>query len=224
MTACISAEGLLRESFLSGDRRRSLSFATETERVSQGNERDFDPLERRAIEATRAGERGSYDYLVEKYMRRVVSIAWGVVRNTQDAEDLAQEAFVKAFQSIGRFKEGEPFGPWIYRIVTNLSLDLLKHRKRFPQEELPESARATRRDEADLPAMTCELAIRIDRAIESLPEMQRVVSRLHLVEQFEYSEIAAMMGLSEGTIRSHLSLARAKLRDHLADLHEDSHE
>src|SRR5262245_33607130 len=83
-----------------------------------------DPIEQRAIEAVKSGHAGSYDYLVSKYIKRVVSIAWGIVRNSADAEDLGQEAFVRAFQTIDRFKSGEPFGPWIYRIVTNLSLDV----------------------------------------------------------------------------------------------------
>jgi RNA polymerase sigma-70 factor (ECF subfamily) len=183
-----------------------------------------DPLERRSIQAIKSGDPGPYDYLVSKYMKRVVSIAWGIVRNAHDAEDLAQDAFVKAYQSIDRFKSGEPFGPWIYRIVTNLSLDVLKHRKRFRHEELKESEPAARRDRADLQAMAGELAERIDRAIESLPEMQRVVARLYLVEQFEHPQIAKMMKLSEGTVRSHLSLARKKLKDQLADLHGGSHD
>jgi RNA polymerase sigma-70 factor (ECF subfamily) len=183
-----------------------------------------DPLERRSIESVQGGDPSSYDYLVSKYRKRVVSIAWGIVRNAHDAEDLAQEAFVKAYQTMGRFKTGEPFGPWIFRIVTNLSLDVLKHRKRFRQEELSELEPAERRDRADLPAMASELASRIDRAIESLPEMQRIVARLYLVEEFGHPEIAVMTGLSEGTIRSHLSLARRKLKDQLADLHEGSHE
>lgn len=179
-----------------------------------------DPLEMRAIAAVKGGDPAAYDYLVSKYMKRVVSIGWGLVRNLHDAEDLAQEAFVKAFQTIGRFKSGEPFGPWIYRIVTNLSLDLLKHRKRVRLEELSEHAPAARRDQADLPATVNEIGARIDRAIESLPEMQRVVTRLHLVEGFEHFEIASMMGLSEGTVRSHLSLARGKLKEKLSDLYE----
>src|SRR5436305_7678397 len=73
-----------------------------------------DPLERRAVEQVKAGDRGAYDYLVSKYHKRVVSIAWNIVRNAHDAEDLAQEAFVKAFENIGRFRAGEPFGPWIF--------------------------------------------------------------------------------------------------------------
>jgi RNA polymerase sigma-70 factor (ECF subfamily) len=183
-----------------------------------------DPIEARAIAAVKAGDAASYDYLVSKYMKRVVSIAWGVVRNAADAEDLAQEAFVKAFESISRFKTGEPFGPWIYRIVTNLGLDVMKHRKRFRHEEITDAAPAERRDRTDLPAIANELASRIDQAIETLPEMQRLVARLYLVEELGHSEIAAIMGLSEGTVRSHLSLARGKLKEKLADLHGGSND
>ena len=176
-----------------------------------------DVLESQAIAATKSGDREAYDYLVGKYMKRVMSIAWGIVRNGADAEDLAQEAFVKAFQSMDRFRSEEPFGPWIYRIVTNLALDVMKHRTKFRHEELTDSQPAGRRDGADLAAVTSEMGRRIDRAIESLPEMQRVVARLFLVEQFEHAEIAIMTGLTEGTVRSHLSLARGKLREQLAD-------
>lgn len=197
-----------------------LIFAVQDEATTTSTPANDDPIERRAIEAVKNGDAGSYDYLVSKYMKRVVSIAWGIVRNAADAEDLAQEAFVRAFQTIDRFKSGEPFGPWIFRIVTNLSLDVMKHRGRFRHEELSEEEPAARRDRADLPAMTSELGHRIDDAIESLPEMQRIVARLFLVEQFEHAEIAAMTGLSAGTVRSHLSLARSKLRDKLADLYE----
>jgi RNA polymerase sigma-70 factor (ECF subfamily) len=181
---------------------------------------EADPNEQRAIAAVKSGDAGSYDYLVSKYMKRVVSIAWGIVRNADDAEDLAQEAFVKAYQTIERFKSGEPFGPWIYRIVTNLSLDVLKHRQRFRHEELTDSHPAARGDRADLAAVSNQLASRIDAAIQSLPEMQRIVARLFLVEHFEHAEIAGMTHLSEGTVRSHLSLARAKLRERLGDLYE----
>ena len=178
-----------------------------------------DPVETRAVAAVKSGDRDAYEYLVSKYGKRVVSIAWGIVRNAHDAEDLAQEAFVKAFESIGRFRSGDPFGPWIYRIVTNLSLDVMKHRRRFRHEAVADSEPAARRDDADIPALSNELDRRIDAAIESLPEMQRIVARLYLVEQFEHAEIAKMTGLAEGTVRSHLSLARRKLQQDLADLY-----
>jgi RNA polymerase sigma-70 factor (ECF subfamily) len=182
---------------------------------------DDDPLEARAIALLQDGDTSASDYLVSKYLRRVVGIAWGIVRNAHDAEDLAQEAFVKAIESIGRFRAGEPFGPWIYRIVTNLSLDVMKHRRKFRHEELAESEPAARRDGTALRAETNELAQRIDAAIESLPDMQRIVARLHLVEQFEHAEIAEMTSLSEGTIRSHLSRARTKLKEQLGDLYDE---
>lgn len=183
---------------------------------------DEDLLEVRAIARVQQGDAEAYDYLVQKYLRRVVSIAWGVVRNAHDAEDLAQEAFVKAYQSVNRFRAGEPFGPWIYRIVTNAALDTMKHRNKFRHEAIAETEPAARRDDATLPAMSNELAQRIDMAIEELPEMQRIVARLHLVEEFDHQEIAGMTDLSEGTVRSHLSLARKKLREKLADLYGDA--
>lgn len=182
---------------------------------------DDDPLEARAVARVQQGDAEAYDYLVGKYLRRVVSIAWGVVRNAHDAEDLAQEAFVKAYESIGRFRAGEPFGPWIYRIVTNKALDVVKHRTKFRHEELEATEPAARRDDTELPALSSEIARRIDAALAGLPDMQRLVARLHLVEQFDHDEIAAMTGLSDGTVRSHLSLARKKLKEKLADLYGD---
>src|SRR2546423_1616829 len=116
-----------------------------------------DAAEGMAIAAVKAGDESQYSYLGSKYMKRVVSIAWGIVRNAHDAEDLAQEAFVKAYQSIGRFHDDQPFGPWIYRIVTNLALDVVKHRQRYRQEELSDTEPASRRDRADLPAATNEM-------------------------------------------------------------------
>ena len=209
MTIAATLRGGLGSGSLAVDR---LSFAKVTTQD--------DPLERRAVERVKGDDPAAYDYLVSKYMKRVVSIAWGIVRNAADAEDLAQEAFVRAYETIGRFKSEQPFGPWIFRIVTNLGLDVLKHRRRFRDEELTDSAPAARRDRADLPAVSGQIGERIDAAIESLPQMQRIVARLHLVEEFEHPEIAEMMGISEGTVRSHLSLARGKLKGRLADLYE----
>lgn len=183
-----------------------------------------DSLEVAAIAGTKSGWPEAYEYLVTKYLKRVISVAWGIVRNPDDAEDLAQEAFVRAYENIERFRTGDPFGPWIYRIVTNLSLDVVKHRSRVRQEALSELEESERRDRADLPARSNEIASRIDHALQSLPEMQGLVARLHLVEEFSHTEIAEMLNLNEGTVRSHLSLARRKLREQLADVYGGSDE
>ena len=179
-----------------------------------------DPLEARVIARVQDGDAEAYDTLVSKYLRRVVAIAWSITRNAHDAEDLAQEAFVRAYENIGRFRLGEPFGPWVGRIVTNLALDVMKHRRKFRHEELAGTEPAARRDDADVAAVSNDIASRIDAAIEELPEMQRLVARLHLVEELEHAEIAAMTGLSDGTVRSHLSHARTKLKEKLADLYD----
>jgi len=181
-----------------------------------------DPFETRAIAAARGGDADAYDFLVQAYSRRVLSIAIGLVRNRADAEDLAQEAFVKAFETLHRFREGKPFGPWIYRIVTNLALDLLKRKARRDESRNVDATDtiATRRDDADRALTTRELAGRIDEAIESLPPIQRAVARLLLVEEFSHGEVAEMIGLRESTVRSHLALARAKLREALGDMRE----
>ncbi len=181
---------------------------------------DDDPPEARVIARVQSGDAEAYDILVSKYLRRVVAIAWSITRNAHDAEDLAQEAFVKGFQNIGRFRTSEPFGPWIGRIVTNLALDVMKHRRKFRHEELAETQTAARRDDADVAAMSNDIASRIDAALDELPEMQRLVARLHLIEEMSHAEIAAVTGLSDGTVRSHLSLARTKLKQKLADLYD----
>ena len=181
---------------------------------------DSDPVlldadERRAIDAVKNGEPDAYEVIVARYSKRVHSIAWGIVRNSAEAEDLAQEAFVRAYRQIGRFRGDRPFGPWIFRIVTNLAIDIVRRRTRYPETTVDADA-------VDLPYASPEwndLQSRIDGAIESLPDMQRVVARLYLVEGFSHDEIAEMTSLTTGTIRSHLSHARKKLQNQLRDLY-----
>jgi RNA polymerase sigma-70 factor (ECF subfamily) len=96
----------------------------------------------------------------------------------------------------------------------------VKHRAKFRNVELEDVEHADRRDEADMTASSNEIAKRIDAAIDELPEMQRLVARLHLVEEMDHQQIAAITGLSDGTVRSHLSHARTKLKQKLADLYD----
>ncbi|MGH9456525.1 MAG: RNA polymerase sigma factor [Thermoanaerobaculia bacterium] len=177
-----------------------------------------DPLEARAIASARRGDPAPFDYLVTKYARRVASAAWTITGSGDLAEELAQEAFVRAFRSIRKFREGEPFGPWIVRIVTNLAMDEIRRRRRLAPETASPDRAASRTEAPDVRAGSSELARRIDRALASLPERQQVVARLALVEEWDHAEIAAATGLDVGTVRSHLSRARARLREMLGDL------
>ncbi|MHB0969097.1 MAG: RNA polymerase sigma factor [Thermoanaerobaculia bacterium] len=191
-------------------------------RPEQEPARDVGNDEAALIEAARRGDRDAYGQLVRRNLPRALAVAHGIVRNRADAEDLAQEAFVRAHAHLERFRPGAPFAPWLFRIVTNLALDLLKHRGRLREEELGETHAAPRATEADTAAHANEKLRRIDAALELLPEMQRIVARLSLVEELEHADIAAALDITEGTVRSHLSHARAALRAKLSDLYEVS--
>jgi RNA polymerase sigma-70 factor (ECF subfamily) len=189
-----------------------------TAAVNRQVDGNADIHELNALRSIRNGSPSGYDYLVAKYMRRTMAICWSVVKNEADAEDLAQEAFVRAYQKIGAMKSDDAFAPWLFRIATNLCLDFLRRKGRFREEELEDTHASPMRSDG-IP--TEDVAAAIDRALASLPDMQRIVATLYLVEEFSHAEIAAMMKLNEGTVRSHLSLARRKLQVQLRDLFEE---
>lgn len=172
------------------------------------------------LAAAQAGDRDAYGELVRGHMPRALAVAHAVVGNRADAEDVAQEAFVRAFRNLSRFRPGAPFAPWLFRITTNVALDVLKHRRRSREEDLDDSHRARAADDADAGAVANERARRIAAAIEALPEMQRLVARFSLIEELGHDEIAAILDISEGTVRSHLSHAKQTLRSKLSDLYE----
>jgi len=146
-----------------------------------------DPLELRAIDSVKNGRPEAYDYLVAKYMKRVVSISWGLVRNSHDAEDLARR---RSSRRTRRSAGSRRASLWTVDL-SHRHQPLARrpqHSAPRPQEELSDTQPAARRDFGGPSASTHEIGARIDAAIESLPEMQRIVARLHLVEQFEHSE------------------------------------
>lgn len=171
------------------------------------------------VAAFRRGEVDSLAPLARLHMPRAISIAHSVVGNVSDAEDLAQEGFLRAWSRRGSFTRGDQFGPWLFRIVTNLALDLLKHRRRVKHEELSYEDAGPRQDEPDTMARSREIASRVTEALAELPAAQKTVATLFLVQGFEHAEIAQLLSLTEGTVRSHLSLARRKLQERLKELH-----
>ncbi|HEU5162759.1 MAG TPA: sigma-70 family RNA polymerase sigma factor, partial [Thermoanaerobaculia bacterium] len=177
-----------------------------------------DAREARAIAAARRGDPEGFDYLVATHARRVAGVAWTLTGSADLAEELAQEAFVRAFTSITNFREGEAFAPWILRIVTNLAIDAVRARGRLEPDHALAVVPARRDDEPDVRAASAEIGRRIEEALASLPLMQQMVARLFLVEEWDHGEIAAATGLPPATVRSHLSLARARLRERLGDL------
>jgi RNA polymerase sigma-70 factor (ECF subfamily) len=174
-----------------------------------------------AVEAFRNGDVGGLEWLATRYMRDAVAIARGLLKRQPDAEDVAQDAFVRAWKKREQFRTGERFGPWLNRIVTTIALDLLKHHRRRREEEIDVTHPVAIHLQPEAVANGRQVAERIAEAIDGLPPMQRTVASLFIVEELEHAEIAEMLALSEGTVRSHLSLARRRLRETLKEFVEN---
>jgi len=100
---------------------------------------DDQPADQEVVARCQLGDLDAYAVLVERYRQRVYGLAYSMVRNEQDATDVAQEAFVRAWQGIGRFRQSASFYTWIYRITTNLCIDFVRHRDRHPTTPLDEA-------------------------------------------------------------------------------------
>lgn len=179
------------------------------------------------IRKVRAGDADAFGALVEKYGGRIARLVRGFVRNEQDAQDVAQDAFLKAFARLDRFDGRSAFYTWLYRIAANTAMD---HNKKVRRRPAPLPLEAPREEEegrtgispaAPGPspaqgAMTAELRRRIDEAMDSLPEVYRQVVVLRELEGLSYDDMARALGVSRGTVESRLFRARERLRARLA--------
>ena len=179
------------------------------------------------LEAVQAGDATAYRGLVEKYQTRVYSVVYGMLRNREDARDVTQEAFVKAYKNIGSFRIEASFYTWLYRIAMNLAIDHIRKRKRRETVGFDETI-AQRDDGGDIadvhhddsPARTLErkqLYDRIMDAMDLLPADQKQVILLRELEGLSYKEISDVMEIPEGTVMSRLFYARKKLQKMLAE-------
>lgn len=171
------------------------------------------------VTAARAGDGAAFTAIVERYQRRVYRVAYGLVRSHEDADDLAQEAFVRAWQALDRFRVGEPLFPWLARIVTNLAYSLFRRRKRRPETSIEPLVEAGMQwgaddDPADH-AADRERMGRLSDAFEELSEDHRTILVLRVVEGMAYDEIARTLEIAPGTVMSRLSRARAELKSRL---------
>ncbi|HLE76826.1 MAG TPA: sigma-70 family RNA polymerase sigma factor [bacterium] len=168
------------------------------------------------LAASRRGDLTAYDELVGAYQDRVYQLTYRVTGNPEDAWDAAQEAFVKAFRALKAFRGDAAFSTWLHRIAVNAALDII--RRRPPALDPLDAAAAVTTESVDRMVEQRELQRAIHRAIASLPPDQRVAVVLRDVQGFSYGEIAAVLQVPVGTVRSRLSRARDALRHALADL------
>lgn len=181
--------------------------------------------EKRLIEEARKGDARAFGALVRHYERQVFGIARGITRQNEDAWDVTQEAFLRAYRGLGSFKGDSSFYTWLYRITVNLALDCLQKRGRMRQcsfEDEPNlDDQALDWDGVQLHAPSLdhldrqELAKMLAAAVESLSPVQRAVITLREVDELSYKEIAEVMNCNIGTVMSRLFHARLNLQKQL---------
>jgi RNA polymerase sigma-70 factor (ECF subfamily) len=176
------------------------------------------------IRATLGGDEAAFRELVERYKTRAFGVAVGIVGDGDDAMDVVQESFVKAYYNLKEFRFGANFYTWFYRLLVNQAIDRWRRSARSAEVPLDESWLS---EESSPPGSTAyprtpeELAVSretgeaIQRAIAALPEYHRAVILLREVEGMAYEEIASALGCSVGTVMSRLHYARGKLKEAL---------
>ena len=190
------------------------------------------PDDLQLVARSQAGEAEAFNMLVNRYRSRAFAMIYNMVRNEQDAWDLAQDGFVKAWRSIGRFRGQSSFYTWLYRILMNVAIDAMRRKQIEGGTEFDdalelkniEPAAATRPKSEMEPAARLsdkELRARIDAAITKLSPEHRAVITLRELDGLEYQEIADMIGCSIGTVMSRLFYARKKLQSLLRDVYEN---
>jgi RNA polymerase sigma-70 factor (ECF subfamily) len=187
-----------------------------------------DPVEERTlVRRAQRGDLQAYDELVRRHQERIYATAYHMTSNHEDASDLAQETFIKAYQALKSFHGGSSFYTWLYRIAVNKTINFLKQRKNrtqlslndldFQAEHDPDLvaliSEKTPRREANL----AELQEKLNEAMQKLSEDHRLVVTLHDVQGLAHEEIARIMDCNVGTVRSRLFYARQQLQAYLSD-------
>jgi RNA polymerase sigma-70 factor (ECF subfamily) len=190
--------------------------------------------DRGLIAKAQQGDRAAFRQLVERHQRRAFAIALSLVRDENDARELVQDAFLRVHKGLATFQGGSSFFTWLYRIITNLSIDLIRKpgrqladidEQRFESEEgqeaeFPLLSKVDGSDPVDV-VRRQEIAGRLQAALDALPPYHRGVIVMREIEGLSYEEMASAMGVSKGTIMSRLFHARQKLQKALADCYEE---
>ena len=182
------------------------------------------------VQRVQRGDRGAFDALVLKYQHKVVKLVMRYVRNPAEAEDIAQEAFIKAYRALPNFRGDSAFYTWLYRIAINTAKNAIVARNRNPVDfdlDLSDPDEPydmqNRLKDPDTPeglVLTDEIRSTVNAAMEALPEDLRTAIVLRELEGLSYEEIAARMGCPVGTVRSRIFRAREAIDGRLREVFE----
>jgi RNA polymerase sigma-70 factor, ECF subfamily len=178
------------------------------------------------IERSRKGDSESFGILVERYQRRVVGVALAVVHNQDDAIELAQETFIRAFENLSKFESRSSFSTWLYRIAANLAIDFWRREGRHvvlhgEDADNEISRLPSAQGDSFKEVSRSELSERLKKALEQLTPEHRAVILLREVEGLSYDEISDVLQCPRGTVMSRLHYAREHLRGILKDIGGD---
>ncbi len=184
-------------------------------------------LEGDLVNRARHGDLNAYDELVRRYQERIYATVYHMTANHEDANDIAQDSFIKAFQALKSFRGGSSFYTWLYRIAVNKTINFLKQRKHkhhfslndldFNTENNPDLVALTSDKTPFRAASLTELQKKLNEALMKLSEPHRMVVVLHDVQGQSHDEIAEIMDCNIGTVRSRLFYARQQLQGYLAE-------
>lgn len=200
--------------------------------VTEATPAEADVPDTELVRQAQSGDTAAFDQLVGRYRSRIFGMIYNMVHNEQDAWDLAQDSFVKAWKSLARFRGQSSFYTWLYRIVMNVTIDSLRKKQVRGATEFDDAIQLKEIDPASrtvphadaLPHENLEnqeIRSRIDAAIAELSPEHRAVILMKEIEGMQYHEIAESLGCSIGTVMSRLFYARKKLQGLLRDVYEN---
>ena len=179
------------------------------------------------VQRVQTGEVSAFNQLVQKYRQSLFSIIYNMTGNREDATDIAQDVFIKAFQSIKQFRGQSSFYTWLYRIAVNSSITFIKRAKKqrfINYETIDETLVSseileyfTAKTKTEKGALLKELQEKLNEALQKLSPKHRIVVILHEVEGMNHKEIADITKTSEGTVRSRLHYAKKMLQAFLQE-------
>ncbi len=184
------------------------------------------------VKRVRSGDQRAFKLLVERYQRKVYSVALGMLKDREEAYDVSQEAFVKVYKYLDHFKGDSSFYTWLYRITVNVCIDVIRRRKAGGKTEDVEFDETLQVDSAEAhlgalgsrlgtnpqkSALRRELAEKIQEALEQVPEKHRAILLLREIEGMSYEDLARVLDIPKGTVMSRLFHARLKVQKILSE-------